>query len=109
MTLMELMKALSFTTPLLVPPVAGLAAGGGFGLFVGFLVGLLLGPGCFLGTRAFDQWIDRHPEMGNADADSSFLLKVVDELQVWGLFIWIFGVSTLGFYLTERLTRSLSF
>ena len=108
MTFMELVKLLSFTTPLLAPSWVGWKAGGSLGLFVGFLVGFLLGPGCFFGTRALDQWIDRHPQLSGADADSSWLWTGVSWLLCLGLFIWILGLSTLGFYLAARLTHYLS-
>jgi hypothetical protein len=104
MTFIELLSLLAFTTPFIFSMESGWKADRGFGILIGLIVGLTLSFGSFAGVRFFSRWIRRHsklvtPHPGIFWIGLSWLLCVA-------LFLWIFGFSFFGMWLTKLIIHN---
>ena len=97
MTFTELMSLMAFLAPLVGSVDTGWRTHDRLGGFVGLIVGLLLGVGCFYGLRLFDRWIKRRPKLGS---NGLFWIGLSWFLCL-ALFVWMIGFAIAGAWITK--------
>jgi hypothetical protein len=99
MTLYELLRLISLTTPFFCSFAVGWKEGRGFGIFLGLIVGLVLAVGCFWGTRPICRWIVRHPKLENRNPTLAWRAASLFMFAIW--FALISGFSFFGMWFTK--------
>ena len=99
MTFTELMSLMAFLTPLVSSVDTGWRSHRGLGASIGFIVGLLLGVGCFYGLRLFGRWIIHHPKL-SAPSPGVFWLGLA-WLSCLAMFVWMLGFALAGMWFTK--------
>jgi hypothetical protein len=104
MTFIELLSLLAFTTPFFCSLESGWKAGKGFGILIGLIVGLALSFGSFAGIRIFSRWMVRHSKLGTPHPGIFWI--GLSWLLFAALFLWIFGLSFFGMWLTKLIIHN---
>jgi hypothetical protein len=104
MTFIELLSLLAFTTPFICSLESGWKADKGFGIVIGLIVGLALSFCSFAGMRILSRWIRRHPKF--ATPHPGIFWIGLSWLLCAAVFLWIFGLSFFGIWLTKLIIHN---
>jgi hypothetical protein len=97
MTLFELSRLMSLTTPFLCSLAVGWKEGRIVGMLFGLIIGLILAAGCFWGTRPILKWAARDPKLENR----TLAWHIASFFMFFTFVMLMFGFSFFGIWLTK--------